>query len=146
MSVGGIHSSFASDQFSSIAATNTLKYTRTQQLAEGAASSSLDVPSDGATFQQAGSSSASSTSNALTAVQKAYQSLQQADTTTAPKPVGPSQWSGGPVRSRGVTTDPIQTHEPMPPVFKSPTNLPIPTQFHDPLDPPPQGTTTSVIA
>lgn len=162
MSLAGIQSTFASDQVGSIAATSALKYARTQQLS----SSNLDVPSDEATLQQGGNSSASSSSQGLNAIQKAYEFLQKAGTTTVAKPVGPDQFSGGPVRSRGVTTDPIQTHQPMPPIFGSgvnppnpveghdpmppvygsPTNQPIPTQFHDPLDPPTPGATTSVLA
>jgi len=161
MSVAGIQSTFASDQVSSIAATNALKYSRTQQLS----SSNLDVPSDEATLQ-GGTSSTSGSSQGLTAVQKAYEFLQQAGTTAVPQPVGPDRFSGGPVRSKGVTADPIQTHEPMPPVLGprtnlpnpikahdpllpgpgSTTNLPIPTQFHDPLTPPTLGTTTSLLA
>ncbi len=162
MSVAGIQSTFASDHVGSTAATNALNYARTQQLS----SSNLDVPSDVATLEQDGSSSVSSGSQGLTPVQKAYESLQQAGTNAVSKTDGPREFSGGPVRSRGVTTDPIQTHEPMPPILGSrvnlpnpievhdpmppvhgsPTNLPGPTQFHDPLTPPTMGTTTSVLA
>jgi hypothetical protein len=113
MSVGGIQSTFASNQVGSIAATNALKYARTQQLS----SSNLDVPSDEATLQQGGNSSASSSSQGLTAIQKAYEFLQQAGTTAVAKPVGPDQFSGGPVHSGGITTDPIEHHEPMPPIL-----------------------------
>jgi hypothetical protein len=133
MSVSGIHSTFASGQVNSLSTSNSLNFARAQQFAQGAGLSNLDAASDGATFEQSGSSSASSTSQGLSAAQKAYEFLQQNDVSAAANPVNPNQFSGGPVR-RGVSTGPIQEHEPMPPVYGSRTNLPNPIQ-HDPMPP-----------
>ena len=154
MSVSGIANSPASGQTSAVALPIALRNAQTQK--QDFAPANLDAPSDVATFQQLnGSSSANSISGNLTAVQKAYQSLQQiaADPTgtNIVDPTNPDrrQVSGGPVhrsfadpnpvRRHDLTSvglpNPIQRHDPMPPVWQSPVGLPNPIQGHDPMPP-----------
>jgi len=161
MSVSGIANSLASAQTSAVALPIALRNPQTQK--QDFASANLDASSDAATFQQLnGSSSASSISGNLTAVQKAYQSLQQiasdpTGTSVNPTNSAPRQISGGPVhRSFGDPLrrqdpnpvdlpNPIQGHDPMPPIFEPPAGGPNPVQTHDPM-PPVYSGTVSVVA
>ena len=162
MSVSGISNTHASDQINAVALSNALRNAQTQKLGQDFAPGNLDA-SDVATFQQSnGSTSTGSVSGNLTAVQRAYESLQQVATETNSDP---KQASGSPVRRTlmGPSTinshdpmppvsqppvglpNPIKGHDPMPPVFGSPVGLPLPVKGHDPM-PPVFGGAVSVIA
>ncbi len=162
MSVSGIVNSLVSGQTGAVALPIALKSAQTQK--QDFASANLDAPSDVATFQQlSGSSPASAISGNLTAVQKAYDSLQRiaADptgtNTVDPTNSDPKRASGGPVhrtfedpvRRHDVTSvglpNPIQTHDPMPPVWQPGPGLPNPVNTHDPMPPVYRGT-VSVVA
>jgi hypothetical protein len=109
MSVSAIYGNMAGEQINSSALSGMQRNVQPQKL-----DNSSYVPFDGDAFQQSGSaSSAGSSLGDLSAVQQAYQSLQQMVTgspeinntnlPTAGKPVGPAQESGGPVREMPVT-------------------------------------------
>lgn len=139
MSVSGISNSLASNQISAVAP-NAQRSAQTQK--QDFAASNLDVPSDVATFQQLNaSSSAGTTPGTLTAVQKAYASLQQianepiGTTTLDPTNADPTQAKGGPVRRPFMDPTPIHWHDPMPPVERPPVGLPNPIRGQYPMPP-----------
>lgn len=133
MSVSGISNSLASDQINAVALSNALRNAQTQKLGQDVGPGNLDTPSDVATFQRSnGSPSTGSVSGNLTAVQRAYESLQQVATETNSDP---KQASGSPVRRTLMGPSTTNWHDPMPPVSQPPVGLPNPIKGHDPMPP-----------
>ncbi|HTR27136.1 MAG TPA: hypothetical protein VMI10_24400 [Terriglobales bacterium] len=129
MSVSGISNNLATDQL------NTLALSSLSRHVQNSTTSNLDLPSDVVTLQSVNSAS----SGGLNDVHKPYDGLGQiGDQPTALNrnlPDGLHESHGGPVRRFEGTPNPVQGHDPMPPVKEKHIATPNPIQQHVPMPP-----------